>query len=654
MSISKKIFLIVALLVFPIVILAYVFTTESDKNIAFTQKELTGSTYLRALMPVYIGIFDNAVGAARLPAATELTQVNDALGDELNARDNAKSLISKLGGATRADDTLLGDASALVTRIGNESNLILDPDLDSYYAMDVVLLKIPEVIHQIQLYHQTLNALSDGISEEENEAVITHKGLLSGVVDGTFTSLDSVIEYDSGNNQKAELAPQSQAFRVAADKYLKAADAVVAAARKDPASSAGLLAPLAASRDDFVKASSALWTKTDERLDVIMQRRIDKLAATYWELMGISAAITVLALCLAVFLALGINRLIHRSVSEMLQLANGDVATRISGVERRDEIGSIAKALEVFRGNLIRAREFDEQQKASEARKAAEARQARAQIATSFQSAVGGYIKELTRNAQDLQGYAVTMRSAAEETTSQALTVSAASEEASAAVEAVASATEELNTSVNDIAEQIGRSSERAQIAVKTSGDTVAKVSTLREASTKIGAIVDLIKEIAEQTNLLALNATIEAARAGEAGRGFAVVAAEVKGLAAQTAKATEEISLQIASIQAATTVSVESIDDIAKQIRDLDTIIGSIAASVEQQAAATQEMSSSIQSASHGTVAVSANIAVVSGTAERSSQVAVQVLDSSAAQLRQSNHLDKEVSSFIASLTAA
>ncbi len=654
MSISKKIFLIVALLVFPILILAYVFTTESSKNIDFGKKELVGSAYLRALMPVYEGAFDSAVGAASLPPTTELARVNEAIGEELKALDKGKALVARLGSASKADDGILTDVSALVTQVGNESNLILDPDLDSYYAMDVVLLKIPEVFHQIQLYHQTLNALADGISEDENEAVITHKGLLAGVVDGTFVSLDSVYQYDSGHNQKAELAATSQAFRQAADAYLKAADAVVAAARKDPASAAALLKPLAASRDDFAKASSALWTKVDERMDVILQARIDNLSAGYWQLAGIAGAITILALCLAVFLALGINRLIKQSVAEMLQLANGDVATSISGLNRRDEIGSIAKALEVFRGNLIREHELDAQQKASRAEKAAADRAARVQIATAFQSSVGGFITELMRNAQNLEGFAISMRSAAEDTNSQALTVSAASEEASSAVGSVASASEELTASVNEIAQQIGRSSERAKLAVQTSSGTVAKVAMLRDASQKVGAIVNLIREIAEQTNLLALNATIEAARAGEAGKGFAVVASEVKQLAAQTAKATEEISRQIAEIQAATTDSVGSIDEIAKQIHELEAIIGSIASSVEQQAAATQEITSSIHSASEGTAAVSSNIAHVSATAERSSHVAGQVLESSAEQLRHSNHLDKEVSNFIASLTTA
>ena len=653
MSISKKIFAIVALLFVPIVILTYVFVKQSDKDIDFARKELLGSSYLRSLWPVLAAVSDDVVGAQKPLPVADLNAATNLMGADLNAVTAAGALIAKVG-AGPLDATAIDASIDLVTLAGNESNLILDPDLDSYYAMDVVVVKLPEVARQTTLVHQALLSQAKMASDKARDDIIVHKGLLAGVVDGTFTSLDSIYQYDSGNNQQAELSAEAQTFRTAADSYLAAADATASALVVDPASSGSLLPKLEAARADLAKATSGLWSKADSRLDVILDRRIDNLSATFWKLMGISGGIAGLALVIAVFAALGISRLIHRSVDEMLRLANGDVGLDISGLGRRDEIGAIAGALKVFRGNILHERELEAERKAVEREHAETAKRARAVVANSFQSAVGGVIANLARNAQDLENFAGAMQGAAEETTTQAIAASSASEEASTSVEAVAGATEELSCSVREISEQISRSSERARAAVKMSGDTVSKVNSLLEASKKVGAIVGLIQEIAEQTNLLALNATIEAARAGEAGRGFAVVAAEVKGLAAQTAKATTEIGQQIGGIQKATTDSVAAIDEILRQISELDTIIGAIAASVEEQSAATQEISSSIQNASRGTIAVATNIACVSSVAERSSQVAGQVKLSSAEQLEQSRTLEVEVSHFISSLTAA
>jgi methyl-accepting chemotaxis protein len=654
MGISKKIFVIVALLIVPIIILTYVFHRQSDTQIYFTEKELVGSDYLRALLPVLADVADNTAGAGARPDTAALSATNDRLGDELNSTDAGRALISRLAAAGKADEATMTTVIDLVTRIGNESNLILDPDLDSYYAMDVVVLKVPEVFRQMTLFNAALTAAADGLSPDEQDKIVVHKGLFTGVVDGLFASLQSVYDYDSGHDQKAVLAKEAGAFRAAADAFVAASNVVVDATGRDPAAVAAAIAPLEAARADLARATRALWTKIDERLDVITAARVARLSVTFWKLMGIAGSITILALGLAVFLALGIRRLISRSVAEMLRLANGDTGFDISGADRRDEIGSIAGALKVFRANLVREHELLDERQVVEAHQAAEAREARANVAATFEATVGGVIAALADRARDLETYAGSMHEAATETTTQAVAVASASEEASTSVEAVASAAEELSVSVREIAEQISRSSERAQTAVRTSADTVAKVNSLLEASRRIGDIVGLIEEIAGQTNLLALNATIEAARAGEAGKGFAVVAAEVKNLAAQTARATTEIGQQIGAIQSATTDSVASIDEISRQIHELDTIIGSVAASVEEQAAATEEISSSIQSASKGTVAVSTNISGVSSTAERSTAVAEQVRRSSADQLGEAHRLEEEVRGFIASLTAA
>jgi len=339
--------------------------------------------------------------------------------------------------------------------------------------------------------------------------------------------------------------------------------------------------------------------------------------------------------------------------SAMRLLAGGDKTVAIPAQGRGDEIGAMATAVQVFKDNAIRADQLAAQQAAEQEARAKRARvienltQDFNQQVSSVLGSVGGAVSEMERTAQSLSA-------SAEQTSHQAVTVATATEEASASVQTVATAAEELSSSIREIGRQVEHSSRVSLAASDEAARTNATVQSLAESSGRIGEVVNLIQDIASQTNLLALNATIEAARAGEAGKGFAVVANEVKHLANQTAKATEEISTQIGAVQTSTQDAVSAISNIVERIGEINSIAGAIAAAVEEQSAATAEIARNVQQAASGTQMVSSNIGGVTQAAEETGGAARTVLTSSKSLAEQSGTLRGVVDHFLSGVRSA
>ncbi|MBI5320826.1 methyl-accepting chemotaxis protein [Bradyrhizobium sp.] len=351
------------------------------------------------------------------------------------------------------------------------------------------------------------------------------------------------------------------------------------------------------------------------------------------------------------------NRIV-RSISQMTgamsEIAAGNTSLVVPCVDRRDEMGAMARALLVFKENAEKVHAMQAEREALEQAARAEKAAAMNRLADDFQARVGEIVETVSSASTELEASAKTLTATADRAQQLTTTVAAASEQASANVQSVASATEELTSSVNEISRQVQESARMAGDAVGQARTTNDRVAELSKAAGRIGDVVELINTIAGQTNLLALNATIEAARAGEAGRGFAVVASEVKALAEQTAKATGEISQQISGIQAATQESVGAIREISGTIERLSEISSTIAAAVEQQGAATQEISRNVQQAAQGTQQVSANIGDVQRGAGETGSASSQVLSAAQMLSGDSNRLKVEVENFLNSVRAA
>ena len=362
-----------------------------------------------------------------------------------------------------------------------------------------------------------------------------------------------------------------------------------------------------------------------------------------------------LGAALALLLGKGISRPMIAMCKAMRELASGNFDVVLPGLGRKDELGEMAGAVEEFKVQAVAKAErdaaaHDAQNKASSAARRTEL----IRFADDFEAAVGAIVSNVSASAVELETAAGTLTRTAETTQSLSSQVSGSSEEASTNMQSVASATEELSASVDEIGRRVRESSQIAEAAVLQAQQTDGRIGKLSRAAQEIGDVVKLITAIAEQTNLLALNATIEAARAGESGRGFAVVAAEVKSLASQTAKATDEISSHISGMQDATQESVAAIKEIGGTIGQISDIASSISAAVEQQSTATQEIARSVQSVAQGTDEAAANIMQVNRGATETGSASEEVLNSARTLSSESTRLRAELDRFMANIRAA
>ncbi len=367
----------------------------------------------------------------------------------------------------------------------------------------------------------------------------------------------------------------------------------------------------------------------------------------FWQIVTLVAAAMGIAIVAAFATVRSVVRPLRRVIRALAALKEGDTSVEVP-VVGRDEVAELAQAYETFRERTAEIERLKQEQEEAEKRAEEKRRQEMDALADRFENDVGAVVQTLSTQSEQLNGAAQSMGSVAEETSRQAQLVASAAEQAAASVETAASAAEEMSTSISEISGQIGRSSERAQAVRQEAESASAQVGSLNDAADKIGDVVRLIQDIAEQTNLLALNATIEAARAGDAGKGFAVVAQEVKNLAQQTTKATDEISQRIDKVQGETKEAVAAIGRISERVKEIDEAAASVATAIEQQSAAMRDISRNVQEASTGTQEVTSNIASVSKAANEAGSASEQVVGAVGELGQQATTLRGRVDAFL------
>ncbi|WP_395015772.1 methyl-accepting chemotaxis protein [Dongia sp.] len=653
-GVAGKLAAAIALFVLPVAVLLFLLYRTQQVAIDFAQQEIIGNDYIAALRPVHAALVDPAKpDIAALKSV--IAAAENKYGAALDSSAQAQAAEAALDSPTPRDTTAL---RALIARIGDKSNLILDPDLDSFYVMDLVVVKLPELLDGIAQPAVFAEARSGGEKLELKDMAVFLQMTAGAAktLDGAKGSLDQAYDANASGGRgardlKSRVDAEAQAMLGAVSTLFEAFGRSALAGGEKAVEPGAFDAATAAARNETLK----LADKAGAAMNDLFERRIAAFQTERVTTFSIALGLFIAVLAFVVFLIrYSVVKPVGRLTAAMGRLAEGDTTVAIPGAERSDEIGRMSHAVGVFKDSMIESERLRAEQAQLKEAAAAARKVEMARLADEFESAVGGIVKNVATAATELRTQAEAMSATAEETGRQSTAVASASNEASTSVQTVAAAAEELSTSVDEIARQITQSNDVAAKAVREAEATNSQVSALAAAAQRIGDVVRLIDEIASQTNLLALNATIEAARAGEAGKGFAVVASEVKTLASQTGKATEEITGQIAAVQSATKHSVTAISAIGATIQTISTISGSIAAAVEEQTAATREIARNVEQAAQGTSEVTENITGVSHAAHQTGQAAQAVLSAAGDLNSQSDRLRSELARFVEVVRAA
>ena len=568
-----------------------------------------------------------------------------AIGADAATANDVRAQIQRLRKAFEA----LIDAASALRRLRSESldatAVALDKEATDLLAVLAASADVKQQLMASDLGHEILDARFNAYRFLQSLAAADREA-----VEGNLAKAKSGLAALGNEPSVRPFKGQLQKIAQEIDDYAKIFGDASALALKLQQLRHDVLIPAGTAVVAALDQTTAKARATEEQLGEDAQRAI---ALTGF---GV-AALTALGLILAAGVSLVIGRAIARPIAAVTHamrcLAAGDLSVAVPGKDRRDEVGQMVGAVEVFRENAVemdrlrRAREEDQE------RAQAQRRQEVLELADQLDAAIKDVARAVAEAARDVERNVQTVAASLDQTGRQACAVVAASGQASESVQGVAGAAEELSVSISEIRSQVSRVAGMASTAAQTTRRTDGTVQSLAQAAEKIGEVINLINDIAGQTNLLALNATIEAARAGEAGKGFAVVASEVKALANQTGRATEDIRTQIAAMRAATDDAVQAIREIGGTVGEMDSIAGTVASMVDQQSAATQEIASRAGAVAARTQDVTQNISGVSDAANASSGAAAEVLALTKILADQSSRLQSSLDRFTARIRA-
>jgi methyl-accepting chemotaxis protein len=638
--IRHKLMAIVALFLVPIALQVFLFVQQSNKDIAFAEAERDGTAYLRAVWPLLLGQIRSAGDGSFTGAAADRSALDAAAGayDEgMRTGEPSRALASALqtigfpgrpvprsaeGAAARAA------TRALFVKVGDGSNLILDPDLDSYYEMDLTLIKLPEVIDQAGavLALARDNAARTSMDDAAKANFLITAGLFQSAVDGIKASVESAYAGNPDGTVRQALAAPAKALADVAARYgeaIRAASAAYSAGRQSQVD----LDALRMSQEALLAAADGLWQTSIADLERLLANRIGGFETKLAWALGVTMIATLLALFLAISLRSSILGSLRGLEARIRSLADAALDADVPEAGGRDEIAALARSVVHYRDQTIAriaAANSDERRRELLARE----RAFTAGLAERIRKTVGNVAEAVQTSSEAIAEATATLGDHARQTQDR-LGASVGDLGTSASeVSSVATAIGQLAASVSEIAARTNEAAARTAQAMGKADAAREMTERLGQTSGRIGAIATLINDIAAQTNLLALNATIEAARAGEAGKGFAVVAAEVKALASQTASATGEIERQVADIRAAAEGVQHAVGEIIETIHGIGGVSSSIAGAVEEQSASTTQIRQTVQGVADRTETVMTGIGKVPKLAAETGALAARLAD--------------------------
>lgn len=691
MKISTRLNISILLFLLPLATLLYFYTGEIAKQIDFAVQEKKGNDHLRATVKALDLAADHytlklriengdASAMAQWAAATDkLTQafeeiktVDERLGIDLQfteeglktrkrenyayavLRDKWNAIASSEPKKIKNEqyDVLIEGLRGMITHAGDTSNLILDPDLDTYYLMDVILAALPNTIVRIAESERIIYGLltaDRALTQEELSKIETYAAMLEqddhGRVDGDMQTVynDDPNFYGANPTLHQGTDDKLAQYDAATATYVNTLHGMV----KNVHVNALVLLERSEAAD---KTAYNFWVAATDELDNMLQMRIDYFIAQRNEVMLVFAAVLAVAFAFYWYVTSGIKTSLKKLQTAMVEIADGKLDYPVPCLDLKDEIGNMARTLEIFKETSIEAQKMEDEKRKDQEQKLMRQKYIE-QLIHDFDSKASNLLNNVMLSTEKMHKSVENMSGMAKQTTDKTVATMSATKETSGNVSAIAAAAEELSAAISEISQQVARSASITRAAVEKTRDTDGTVNQLTNAAQSIGAVVTLISDIAEQINMLALNATIESARAGDAGKGFAVVATEVKQLASQTSKATESISTQIAEVQGIVGLVVNSLTGIRTTIDEINGIASTIAAAVEEQGAATKEIAMNIQRTSDRVREVSGNVTEVGSMAVSTNDNARNVMDSVRDFSQKSKTLQQEVEGFLSSI---